>query len=117
MKTWDIWVLAIHAAAYTVWFFDSKTIGAWRARRKFWKTAPAPRRSYELLETEAQKARKDALSKHPAGTRYSGMFATDSGTMARIAKESTRTRGSRSSWAYRPADSFWPIVKNEDYRD
>lgn len=116
MKKWDIFVLALHAFAYVLWFWDSKTVEAWRTRRRYWaefeeneKYADAFMEDiYNYIDLhesahrdEMEKQKKAAMDRHPTS------YKADNETIAKLArKKPPRTP--------RPNNEFWPFFNDWD---
>lgn len=123
MSSWEIFIIAIHVFAYGLWAADSKTIESWRNRRRYIRALKAHEREHEktkfdkavekLIAEERGRDRKNAISRHPAGSARAGSFTTDNETLARLARQ--KNDRNRHSWKYSPTDvNFWPIFRDDD---
>jgi len=131
MKKWEIFVLAIHGLAYVLWYWDSKTVEAWRNRRRYWagvREAEMVSRTFEedlyaYLNEQSQDARKkhedahlseretlrrEAMRRHPTSMR----FDIDPDTMMKITKDDT-ARENKFSKEF----DFWSVLDEDNKKD
>jgi hypothetical protein len=123
MKKWEIFVLALHALAYVLWFWDSKTIEAWKTRRRYWAALEEEKKYsdgfmdeiYDYIELhesahkeEREKQKKQAMDRHPTS------YKPDNETLARLARDEM-SKKRKNPPRTRPANmDFWPMFDEWD---
>lgn len=119
MKKWEIFVLALHALAYVLWYWDSKTVEAWKTRRRYWAALEEEKKysdgfmadiyNYiEEHEAERQKNRKQAMERHPTS------YKPDNETLARLARDEMSKKRNNPP-RNRPGNmDFWPMFDEWD---